>query len=409
MYIKRHAEKTISELAEMFGAILVAGPRQVGKTTLMERKTQGFRYASMDDSILLNSARTESSTFFKDFPPPVFIDEIQKAPELFPQMKLLLDMDKAHKKGQFFICGSQQLRMMKNVSESLSGRIGITYLLPLSLREISDIEYDKPFIPTEDYLYARSLNRKTVDYYDIWNLIQRGTLPELTVNHGYDWQKYYAAYVTTYLERDVRELAEVGDLLKFARFMTVCAASIGQLLNLSSIARDVGVSQPTAEKWLSVLIASNLAILLPPYSSNLINRSVKTPKLYFLDTGLAAYLLRWNNPEVLKSGAMAGAFFEDYVISEIVKSYYNRGIINLPLYFYRDKENNEIDLIIEENGILHPIEIKKHSDPRKDDIKAFRFIDRITDKKRGTGGVICTYDKLVSLAETDKVIPVDLL
>ena len=216
---------------------------------------------------------------------------------------------------------------------------------------------------------------------------------------------FYGAYVRTYIERDVREITEIGDTVKFTKFMVAAAASTGRLLNLASLARDVGISQPTAERWLSVLAASNLVFLLRPYANNITKRAVKTPKLYFLDTGLAAYLTRWNTPDVLKNGAMAGAFFESFVIAEIIKSYYNRGILEPPLYFYRDRDMNEIDLLIEENGMLYPLEMKKHADPVKKDVEAFSLLDKIPGIKRGPGGVICLYDKLITLHGTDKAIP----
>ena len=220
---------------------------------------------------------------------------------------------------------------------------------------------------------------------------------------------FYAAYVRTYIERDVRDLTEIGDTVKFAKFMTATAASTGQLVNLASLARDVGISQPTAERWLSILVASNIVYLLKPYANNITKRAIKTPKLYFLDTGLAAYLTRWNTADVLKNGAMAGAFFESFVISEIIKSYYNKGIVEPPLYFYRDKEMNEIDLLIEDGGVLYPLEMKKHADPQKSDMDAFALIDKIPSVKRGPGGVVCLYDKLITLKGNDKVIPIQYL
>ncbi len=403
-YIKRHAEKTIKKLSTMFGAVLVAGPRQVGKTTMLKNMTQDINYVTLDDMIVRASAQEQSGTFFKDNPPPVFIDEIQKAPELFSQIKMHIDRE--HKKGQFFMCGSQQFQMMKGVSESLSGRIGILTLLGFSVREKYGIEDDTPFIPTDEYLSERKNHIKDIPYDDVWKMIHRGSMPELCSQPDYDWQMFYAAYVRTYIERDVRDLTEIGDAVKFAKFMTAAAASTGQLVNLASLARDVGISQPTAERWLSILVASNIVYLLKPYSNNITKRAIKTPKLYFLDTGLAAYLTRWNTADVLKNGAMAGAFFESFVISEIIKSYYNKGIIEPPLYFYRDKEMNEIDLLIEDGGVLYPIEIKKHADPQKSDLDAFDLIDKIPSVKRGSGGVICLYDNLITLKENDKVIPI---
>lgn len=407
MYIKRHAEATASKLAEMFGAILIAGPRQVGKTTMLEKLTDGINYVSLDDPIIKASAEEESGTFFKDNPPPVFVDEIQKAPALFNQIKLLLD--RSRKKGQFFMCGSQQFKMMKGVSESLAGRIGLCTLLGLSLREAHNVNYTLPFIPTEEYFSARKQDLANVTYNEVWNAVQRGLMPELFTNPNYSWQLYYSSYVRTYIERDVRELTEIGDTVKFTNFMIATAASTGQLVNLASLARDVGITAPTAERWLSVLVSSNIVYLLQPYSNNVIKRAIKTPKLYFLDTGLAAYLTRWSSPEVLKSGAMAGAFFESFVVSEIIKSYYNAGISDPPIYFYRDKDMNEIDLLIENNGTLHPIEIKKHADPQKSDAKAFRLIDSIPNVKKGQGGIVCLYDNLVTLTEGVKVIPIKYL
>ena len=407
MYIKRHAENTVSQLSKMFGAVLVAGPRQVGKTTMLERLTDNCSQASLDDPIIRASAIEESGTFFKDNPPPVFVDEIQKAPALFEQIKLLLD--KSRKKGQFYMCGSQQFKMMKGVSESLAGRIGLLTLLGLSLREMNDTAFDRPFIPTDAYFSERKEHLKPIQYEDVWTTIHRGSMPELYENPDFDWQMFYGAYVRTYIERDVRELSEIGDTVKFTKFMVAAAASTGQLLNLASLARDVGISQPTAERWLSILVASNIVYLLSPYSNNITKRAIKTPKLYFLDTGLAAYLTKWNTPDVLKSGAMAGAFFESFVISEIIKSYYNKGILEPPLYFYRDKDMNEIDLIIEENGTLYPLEMKKHADPTKKDINAFALLDKIPNIQRGQGGVICLYDRLMTLKGDDKIIPVSYL
>lgn len=407
MYIKRHAEKTVQELSRMFGAVLVAGPRQVGKTTMLEKMTTGVGYVTLDDPIIRAGAEEESGTFFKDNPPPVFVDEIQKAPVLFEQIKLHLDRER--KKGQFFMCGSQQFKMMKGVSESLAGRIGLVTLLGFSLREAYGIECDTPFLPTEEYFAERKGQLANITYDEVWRQIHRGSMPELHDNPDFNWQMFYGAYVSTYIDSDVRELSEIGDTVKFTKFMIAAAAVTGQLLNLASLARDVGISQPTAERWLSILVASNIVYLLQPYSNNIIKRAIKTPKLYFLDTGLAAYLTKWNTPDVLKSGAMAGAFFESFVVSEIIKSYYNKGILEPSIYFYRDKDMNEIDMLIEENGTLYPIEMKKHADPTKKDTESFGVLDKIPGIQRGPGGVVCLYDKLITLSGNDRVIPVNYL
>lgn len=407
MYRKRLAETTVNTLSKMFGAILVNGPRQVGKTTMLKKITKDIRYATLDDIIVRASAEEQSGTFFKDNPPPVFVDEIQKAPVLFEQIKMYIDRD--NKKGQFYMCGSQQFKMMKGVSESLSGRIGLMTLLGYSLREIKDVDFNTPFIPTDEYFAERKKCLADVDYDEVWNILHRGSMPELCENPDFDWQMFYGAYLRTYIERDVRDLTDIGDIVKFTKFMVAVAAMSGNLLNIASLSRDIGISQPTAERWLSVLVASNIVYLLQPYSNNVAKRAIKTPKVYFWDTGLAAYLTKWTTPEVLKNGAMAGAFFESFIVSEVIKSYYNRGVLEPPIYFYRDKEMNEIDLIIENAGVLHPLEIKKHADPTKKDIEAFSVLDKIPGIVRGNGGVICLYDKLVSLTDKDRIIPVKYL
>lgn len=403
MYIKRHLEKTLTKAEAMFGAVLVAGSRQVGKTTLLRNLKPDLPYITFDDPIVLASALTEPGTFFKASQPPLVLDEIQHAPQLFPQIKMLLDSQ--GKKGQFFLSGSQQYQMMKNVSESLVGRIGILNLYGMSLREFCGIDCDLPFLPDHGYFEERKKNLVPLEYNATWARIHRGTMPAMVTDNNMDWQLFYAAYVRTYLERDVRDLAQVGDEVKFLKFMTAAAAMTGQLLNQASLARDAGVSQPTAERWLSVLCASNLVYLLQPYHNNVIKRAVKTPKLYFLDTGLAAYLTRWSSPEVLQNGAMAGAFFETFVLAEILKSYANAGVLDPPLYFYRDKEQNEIDLLISRDQTLYPLEIKKYADPKAEDIKAFGVLNKISGIKKGPGGLICLYDRYLPLAGEDMVIP----
>ncbi|MBQ9526813.1 MAG: ATP-binding protein [Fretibacterium sp.] len=407
MYIERHAERVIDKLSRMFGAVLVTGPRQVGKTTLLRHAVPAAQWLSLDDPILLTSAKEESATFLKDHATPLFLDEIQYAPQLFPHIKMALDRDGG--KGQFYLSGSQQFQMMKNVSESLAGRVGLLTLPGISLRERCRVSFHAPFIPHAEYLEERKKSHADIPYDKVWSMIHRGWMPDLVVNDSFDWQLFYSAYVRTYIERDVRDLAQVGDEEKFIRFMTSAAARTGSLLNLSAMARDVGVSPPTAERWLSVLISSNIVYLLRPYFGNMAKRMIKAPKLYFLDTGLAAYLTRWNTPEALKNGAMAGEFFETWVISEIIAGYYNSGVLEPPLWFYRDRDMREIDLLIEDGGTLYPVEIKKHADPRIEDIAAFSVLDKLSGVKRGEGGVVCLYDNLTTLRGSDRVIPVGYL
>mgnify|MGYP004536037217 FL=1 len=407
MYIHRHLEAMLATASKMFGAVLVTGPRQVGKTTLVRRFASTSNYVTLDDPMQLHAAVEQPATFFKDNKPPVFVDEIQYAPNLFPYIKMKVDEENA--KGLFYLSGSQQFKLMKNVGESLAGRLGILNLLGLSMREYHQLKFNDAFLPTEEYFAGRRKELKPLSYDELWRVIHRGSMPDLLLNDDFDWQIFYASYVKTYIERDVRELTQVGDEVKFITFMIAVASITGQLLNISSLAKNVGISVSTAERWLSILVTSNIVYLLRPYANNVLKRSVKTPKLYFLDTGLAAYLTKWTTADVLKNGAMAGAFFETFVVAEIIKSYYNKGIAEPPLYFYRDKEQKEIDLLIECNGVLYPLEMKKHADPKAADIKAFAVLDDIPGVQRGSGGVICTYHQLVTLKDNDKVIPISYI
>lgn len=407
MYIRRHLEATLGKIEKMFGAILVTGSRQVGKTTLLRNAKPDLAYVTLDNPISLASARSEPGTFFKNTPPPLVVDEIQYAPQLFPHIKMFVDTQKG--RGQFFLSGSQQYQMLKNVSESLAGRIGILNLYGLSLRELQGVDFTRPFLPDPDYLEARKKCLTPFAFGKVWELLHRGSMPAMAAEGDMDWELYYAAYVRTYLERDVRDLAQVGDEVKFLNFLTAAAALSGRLLNLASLARDAGISQPTAERWLAILRASNLVYLLQPYHNNVTKRMVKTPKLYFLDTGLAAYLTRWNTAETLRNGAMAGAFFETFVVAEVLKSYANAGVLDPPLYFYRDKEQNEIDLLLHRDGTLYPVEIKKNADPHRDDVKAFAVLDKLPGIKRGPGAVLCLYDAPAPLTRTDWALPLAFL
>ncbi len=405
-YIKRSIENIVLKSSKIFPAILISGARQVGKTTLIKQLESSLPYLTLDDPILLQNAINEPGSFFKNTPPPLIVDEIQYAPNLFPYIKMIADS--TGRKGLFYLSGSQQFQMMKKVSESLAGRIGILILLGLSLREINNDSFNEFFIPSEGYFSSRKKSIVNNTYQEIWKIIHQGSMPALYANPG-DWNLFYSSYLRTYIERDVRELTQIGDEQKFLKFMMVIAGRTGQMLNLSSIAGDIGISVPTVERWLSILITSNLVYLLQPYYNNTTKRAIKTPKLYFLDTGLAAYLTKWNNPEVLEAGAMAGAFFETFVIGEVIKSYYNAGVFDPPLYYYRDKDKVEVDLIIEENQILHPLEIKKTSNPDKDQIKGFTALRKINGVRCGNGGIICMYDKVIKLDDHNFTIPVNYL
>ena len=405
-YIKRNAETTIKRAAKMFPAIMITGARQVGKTTLVRHLARDIPYLTLDDPVLLQSAIEEAGSFFKSTPPPVIVDEIQYAPNLFSYIKMIAD--ESGKRGLFYLTGSQQFKMMKNVSESLAGRIGIINLPGLSLREIKGDTFSEHFVPTEEYLAKRKTTVKDADYQEIWSIIHKGSMPGMYASE-LDWQLFYAAYTKTYLERDVRELAQVGDELKFIKFMTALAARSAQMLNLSSVANEIGISVPTANRWLSILISSNIVYLLQPYYSNSLKRAVKTPKLYFLDTGLIAYLTKWTTPEVIEAGAMAGAFFETFVVGEVLKSFYNAGILEPPLYYYRDKDGKEIDLLIEQDGKLHPVEIKKTANPSKRQLANFSVLEKNDSITIGTGGIICLYEKSLPLDDKNVTIPVSWL
>ena len=399
-YYKRLAESVIQKQEKMFKTILVTGARQVGKTTMLKNIKPDINYITLDDMLLNQLAVEDPELFLKANKPPIIIDEIQYAPNLLRYIKI--EVDNSDKKAMYYLTASQQFNLMENITESLAGRVGILNLLGLSLREIKDIDFNDPFIPTEEYLNKRKKYEKNITYEEIWNIIHKGSMPALYQEES-DVDMFYAMYVSTYIERDVRNLTQVGDTLSFLKFMTALASRIGQLLNLNSIANEVGITIPTAQRWLSILVASNIVYILEPYYNNIMKRAVKTPKVYFLDTGLAAYLTKWKTSEVLEKGTMAGSFFENYVIVEIIKSYNNSGELRPPVYFYRDKEKREIDLIIEQNGKLYPIEIKKTANPNKDMIENFKVLEMV--KEVGEGAIICVYDKIINLDEKNRVIP----
>lgn len=403
-YINRSCEQVIKKQEKIFKTVLVTGARQVGKTTMLRNIKSDINYITLDDMILQQVAIEDPKMFLKTNRAPIIIDEIQYAPSLLRYIKM--QVDNTDKKGLFYLTGSQQFNLMNDVSESLAGRIGILNLLGLSLREITNSRFNLPFIPTDDYIQKRENSLKEVSYEQIWNIIHKGSMPAMYGEEN-DFEMFYATYVTTYIERDVRSLTQVGDTLNFLKFMTSLASRIGQLLNLNSIATEIGISVPTAQRWLSILVSSNIVYILEPYYNNIMKRAVKTPKVYFLDTGLAAYLTKWKNKDVLEAGTMAENFFENFVIVEIIKSYYNSGELRPPIYFYRDKEQKEIDLIIEENGKLYPIEIKKSANPSKEMIQNFKVLEKV--KEVGDGAIICMYDNILNLDEKNKVIPYSYL
>ena len=422
-YIKRAAEDTIARISQMFPVLLVTGPRQVGKTTLLQRladlqQDEGIhrKYVTLDDPDVRYLAKRDPALFLQRYSPPVLIDEIQYATELLPYIKMSVDRSK--RKGDFWITGSQVFRLMKNVSESLAGRVGIVNLLGLSDAEIYQ-EPSRPFQTDAAYLMQRFSVRTRKDLNEIYQRIFRGSMPELYADENVDWETYYRSYVDTYLQRDIRDLAQVADEMQFYHFMTIVAAHTSKPVVYEELATAAGISAPTAKKWLSILVSSHIIALVHPYHSNMLKRVVKMPMIHFPDTGLAAYLLKWGNPEALERGAMSGAFFESYVFSEIYKSYLNAGK-EPPIYYYRDKDQKKIDLLLYQNGILSPIEIKKAASPGIKAIKNFKVLEPVTQEETfcgleslkteiGTGSVICMANDLLPIDEKNWYVPVWLI
>ena len=407
-YIKRELERKFLHMSSAFKAVMVVGARQVGKSTMLKRlaEGQGRTIVTMDDSQLRNFAQTEPKLFLQTFQPPILIDEVQKVPELFGSLKYVIDKNRHD--GMYLLTGSQKFELMKGVGESLSGRISVIDLLGLSLREIKGDDFNKPFLPTQEYL----LNRKPLKKHDvreIWEIIHKGSMPALYENDQRDWEKYYSDYVNTYIERDVHSLTQIGDTLSFMQFMTALAGRTGELLNMESLAKDIGVSAPTIKRWLSILQASNVIYILQPFSLNTTKRVVKTPKVYFTDTGLVCYLCKWLTTETLINGAQAGNIFETYVVGEIIKSYYNAGR-EPNLYFFRNGDGQEVDIIFYENGKIYPLEIKKTASPNINDIKSIRILSNYFPTVGiGEGGVICNADNVLPLGQGNKIIPLNYI
>lgn len=402
MYIQRAIESAVIAVAKTFPVLLLTGPRQVGKTTLLQHIAEkGRNYVTLDDPLQRRLALEEPELFLERHKTPIIIDEIQYAPGLLPYIKMQVDQGVA--KSSYWLTGSQIFHLMQNVSESLAGRVGIMHLLGLSQAEISS-RRSVPFLPTNEILSLKREESKRGGLVEVFTAIQRGSLPALFADENRPKvEQYYSSYVQTYLQRDIRDLSQVGDELTFLRFLTAAAARTGQMLQYADFARDVGISQPTAKKWFSLLVTSGIVALIEPWHSNALTRMIKTPKMYFLDTGLAAYLTRWSTPESLEAGAMSGAFFETFVVSEIMKTWYNAGKTP-PAYYYRDKDRNEIDLILEADGRLHPIEIKKSSNPGRDSIGAFRLLAK-ADRIVGSGGIVCCASEYVPLDAKNSIIP----
>lgn len=402
MYIPRHLERVIEQASNTFPVVMVTGPRQVGKTTLLEKLALDERtYVSLDSPINREMAVNEPELFLQRFKPPVLIDEFQYAKELLPFIKMHVDRNK--KNGDFWLTGSQTFHMMKGVSESLAGRVAIIPMQGLSNSEIEGVSNKVFKGNSKEWLY-RLEESHPQDLQSVYNRIFTGSMPRLYDEQKVDRELYYSSYLDTYLQRDIRDLTQVADELAFLRFMTSCAARTAQQVSYNELARDAGVTAPTAKKWLSLLRTSGIIMLVEPYFNNALKRIIKSPKMYFLDTGLAAYLTRWDSPSTLEVSAMNGAFFETYVVSEIVKSYYNEGK-RPPIFYYRDTDQKEIDLILAEGNKLYPFEIKKTAHPKHEAIRHFRLLEK-TKKEIGEGGVICMTDTVYPIDSHNFAIPV---
>ena len=400
-YIERTIKEYLLYLAEHFPVVVVTGARQVGKSTLMKNTFGGadnVKYVTLDHPILRNLAKTDPELFLQQYAAPVIIDEIQYAPELLPYIKMQIDSDR--KNGQYFLTGSQMFHLMKNVSESLAGRVGIASLYGMSQCEI-DGRNERLFLPSNKFD-----GQSTATITSVFDRIYRGSMPQMVVDENLSPEDYYGAYVQTYLERDIRDLVEIKKESAFLKFISCVAARTGQELNLSNIAADVSIDVKTAERWLSLLVTSGLVFLLQPYSGNTIKRIVKRPKLSFMETGLACHLCLWNNPRSLEISAMAGAMFETYVVAELVKQYCNKGLdVRSRFSYYRDNNGSEIDLLITDNGITYPVEIKKSADPGNSALKNFKVLSAL-NINAGEGAVVCLSALSYPLDDRNKIVPV---
>lgn len=402
-YISRNLEAVVMQVTKEFPAVLVTGPRQVGKTTMLKKLMEGTdrKYVSLDDLNERSLAKNDPELFLQAHKPPVLIDEVQYAPELFPYIKIYADSH--HEPGAFWLTGSQVFQMMKGVQESLAGRAAVLSMTSLAQAELSGASMT-PFEVDLEALTEREKLRIPADMQGIFERIYRGSMPAIVSGQNTNSQIFYGSFLSTYIERDVRLLSDAIDSLKFLRFMTAAAARCSRMLNVAEIAQDADINQKQAKDWLQILETLGIIFYLHPYSNNLLKRLVKTPKLYFYDTGLVCHLTRWSSPEVLENGAMNGAVLENYVVSEIAKTWLNSGKEPY-MYYYRDKDAKEIDVILEHDGILNPIEIKKTSNPGTELTRVFSLLDKAS-VPRGKGAVVCMKPKVGVIDRDNYIVPV---
>lgn len=402
-YISRNLETVVSQVAKEYPVVLVTGPRQVGKTTMLQKLMEGTDrgYVTLDDLNERSIAKTDPELFLQLHKPPILIDEVQYAPELFTYIKM--HVDKNHEPGTFWLTGSQIFKLMQGVQESLAGRVAVLSMTSLSQAEMSGGEIE-PFTVDLESLSRREKGRTAVDTRDIFERIYKGSMPAIVSGANTNSQIFYSSYLSTYIERDVKELSDAIDSMKFYRFITAVAARCGQMLNVADIARDADINQKQTKDWLLILETLGIIFYLHPYSNNLLKRLVKTPKLYFYDAGLVCYLTKWSNAETLESGAMNGAILENYVVAEIMKTYLNSGKEPY-MYYYRDKDAKEIDIVLEHDGVLNPIEIKKTSNPGTELIKVFGLLDK-SSTLRSKGAVICMKPRLSAIDRDNYIVPI---
>ena len=404
-YIDRDMEQLVLELSKEYSCILITGPRQVGKSTMLEHLDTNRTIVTLDDIQERTLAKQDPEMFLRIHRPPILIDEVQYAPELFSYIKIAID--KGATPGSFWLTGSQNYKLMTLSQESLAGRIAILNLTTISQHELYSKNKLAPFDVNMDNLISRSQKTTSADVNKIFERIWSGGLPGLVSGKYTNRDMYYSSYLQTYISRDIKDEIMVKDNSKFLDFIRAAACRVGQELNAHSIALDVDISDDTAKRWLGLLEKSQIIFYLHPYSNNLLKRVIKSPKLYFFDTSLVAYLTKYSSPEILQNGSINGAILENYVVSEIRKSYSNCGK-EMFMYYFRDKQQQEIDLILETNGELHPIEIKKTSNPNISMITNFEVL-RKASLKVGQGAIICLKDKLSALNSDTLIIPVWML
>ena len=404
-YLRRAMEDTFLRFSKEFPVLLLTGPRQVGKTTMLQRLAEeegiGREYVTLDDLTEREMAKNDPKLFLQLHKPPVFIDEVQYAPELFTYIKILVDQ--GHRPGDFWLTGSQVFKLMDGVSETLAGRVCLLHLSPMSQAERCGA-VTEPFVLDFDQLSMRVRERKSIDTPALYDRIFQGGMPALVSGQFSDRRMVNSSSISTYIERDVKELSGTIDSLKFMALITAAAALAGQMLNYKTIADAAGIDQISAKKWLGILERLGIIFYLYPYSNNLLKRMVTKPKLYFYDTGLVSYLTKWSDSDTLMNGAISGAILENFVVSEILKSYQNCGLEPF-LYYYRDKDTKEIDLLMEQDGKLYPMEIKKSAMPQKQLTRVFHVIDK-APLERGTGAILCTSDRLSAFDSENLIVPV---